>query len=344
MKYRNVVSSLFALLIVCGVINARAEQRLQASQDCGGIPMQIDASFAENDSIKGHEWRCPVYDKKQLTNLREAIPWEALGVSDLPQSGWVVDAGAMFVPQPENSEYRYYFSSSSMFLDRADIYWDVRNIINGLSEPGGHLTDDSIRYLDGPEDFTFDSPDLSLVQMLYKAKSYAEALTLDIGDPVRLAYCSQEGMPPFYWLKFPVYLEGIPLHYRDAIGGFPGQGNDVKLYYSIALNEEGLLSLYAPILSSLEKKGNSEELLSGEKASEALCSIFAEQWLPGVESIRVETMGISYFSYSTTGGYAGGFMTYPVWYFEGYYEMNLKQEEKSKFAVYINAITVKQVY
>ena len=344
MKYRNVVSSLFALLIVCGVINARAEQRLQASQDCGGIPMQIDASFAENDSIKGHEWRCPVYDKKQLTNLREAIPWEALGVSDLPQSGWVVDAGAMFVPQPENSEYRYYFSSSSMFLDRADIYWDVRNIINGLSEPGGHLTDDSIRYLDGPEDFTFDSPDLSLVQMLYKAKSYAEALTLDIGDPVRLAYCSQEGMPPFYWLKFPVYLEGIPLHYRDAIGGFPGQGNDVKLYYSIALNEEGLLSLYAPILSSLEKKGNSEELLSGEKASEALCSIFAEQWLPGVESIRVETMGISYFSYSTTGGYAGGFMTYPVWYFEGYYEMNAGEEEKSMFAVYINAITGKQVY
>ena len=344
MKYRNVVSSLFALLIVCGVINARAEQRLQATLDCGGIPMQIDASFAENDSIKGHEWRCPVYDKKQLANLREAIPWEALGVSDLPQSGWVVEAGAMFVPQPENSEYRYYFSSSSMFLDRADIYWDVRNIINALSEPGGHLADGSIRYLDGPEDFTFDTPDLSLVQVLYKAKSYAEALTLDIGDPVRLAYCSQEGMPPFYWLKFPVYLDGIPLHYRDAIGGFPGQGNDVKLYYSIALNEEGLLSLYAPILSSLEKKGNSEELLSGEKASEVLCSIFAEQWLPDVESIRVETMGISYFSYSTTGGYAGGFMTYPVWYFEGYYEMNAGEEEKSMFAVYINAITGKQVY
>ena len=346
MKFLKLLLPVF--LIICLVAlpsSADIAQILQYSArlDCDGIPLTIDAQVLRYEALQGIEYRCPQYKKSELIRLRDSIPFASLGIDHLPSSGWEADSGALFTPHPDQSIFRFYITSCSVSIDRAEGYFERDSLLYQLRSGFSSLSA-GINLLSGPGDSRFDSAQLNLGQAVSKAEEYAAALALELSGPVEAAYCHQEGILPFYWVRFAACFDGLPFHFLPVNGGFPGEGSDVRLPFYIAWGEEGLISLFFPLTSSLEAKGQSGPLIAADEAAEAVRNAFANQWLPGVKGIVIDKMGLSRFSYSSIGSSTGGFTLYPVWYFEGIYEFDAQDEPQKPFSMFINALTGKQVY
>ena len=329
-------------IMLCVSATAAESTKVQ-SYDCGGVPLIIDAALPSYNDVLGAIYHCPLLSRSELTNIRDSVPWAELGIIDIPKFDWVFDSGTIFTTWPKDSLFNYNVSPCLISIERQVGYEQRYNESNWL-ESGYPLPRANISVLSNMEDRRFDSETLNLDEALEEAKRVATLLSLTIQEPSQLAYSKIDDSLAFYWLKFPVYMNGLPLHFLRPQGGFPGNGSDVSLSYIFVWGEEGLLSLKAPIISNFTMTGKADSLISSDDAIDALCGNFADHWLPDIKEIDVETMGLSYFSYSSTGGTSGGFDIYPVWYFEGKMKTSSIEDSEKEFSVFINATNGKQIY
>lgn len=340
-KISRFLCALSVLLLITAAACAGSAAPDVHSYDCDGVPMTIHADFSAFPVVPVAERKCAYASKDELIQIRNRIPWQALGIHDLPRDEWAYDGGVLCSPYPPKEIFLYSIYPYQLSIHRHENY-EYWHPYFGWYRPSPYARGRHI--INTPDDTQYDTQNLKLQVVLQKGRDYAKAFSLDIREPAQITYCIPPKGQPFYQACFPVYLDNLVLHYLSLNTGFPNEGTDTALPFIIAWNEDGLIALDIPLVPSLKVNDSFKPPISAEEAAAALQQNFSDQWLPDVKSIVVDKMELIYFPYSGTIFASNGFTVHPAWIFSGHFDMTDTETPVLPFNVCINALTGKPVY